>query len=72
MEPGRRRGGDTDDHAVVEQKNEAQFDVQTLPRMRDLLERGITIPQGRRKLAEHLAMIRPREATIRLAHDFAG
>ena len=55
----------------VELKNEAQLDVQTLHRVRDrlvgertalinqlravLLERGITIPQGRRKLAEHLA-----------------
>ena len=55
----------------VELKSESQLDVQTLHRARDrlvgertalinqlravLLERGITIPQGRRKLAEHLA-----------------
>src|SRR6516225_553047 len=57
----------------VELKNETQFDVQTLHRARDrivgertalinqlravLLERGITIPQGRRKLEQHLALM---------------
>lgn len=54
----------------VELKSEAQLDVQTLHRARDrlvgertalinqlravLLERGVTIPQGRRKLEQHL------------------
>src|SRR6476660_3285710 len=62
----------------VELKNEAQLDVQTLHRVRDrlvgertalinqlravLLERGITIPQGRRKLAEHLATMSASES----------
>jgi transposase len=57
----------------VELKSEEQLDVQTLHRARDrlvgertalinqlravLLERGITIPQGRRKLEEHLAAL---------------
>src|SRR6201996_4367845 len=56
----------------VELKSEEQLDVQTLHRVRDrlvgertalinqravLLERGITIPQGRRKLEEHLAEV---------------
>ena len=57
----------------VELKSEAQLDVQTLHRVRDrlvgertalinqlravLLERGITIPQGRRKLERHLAAL---------------
>jgi transposase len=55
----------------VELKSESQLDVQTLHRARDrlvgertalinqlravLLERGITVPQGRRKLEQHLA-----------------
>ena len=55
----------------VELKNEAQLDLQTLHRARDrlvgertalinqlrgiLLERGFAFPQGRRKLAQHLA-----------------
>src|SRR6201993_5602521 len=54
-------------------KSEAQLDVQTLHRARDrlvgertalinqlravLLERGITVPQGRRKLEQHLAVL---------------
>jgi transposase len=54
----------------VAQKSESQLDVQTLHRVRDrlvgertalinqlravLLERGVTIPQGRRKLEQHL------------------
>ena len=62
----------------VELKTEAQLDVQTLHRVRDrlvgertalinqlravLLERGITIPQGRRKLAEHLATMAASES----------
>ena len=57
----------------VELKSEEQLDVQTLHRVRDrlvgertalinqlravLLERGITIPQGRRKLEGHLAAL---------------
>src|ERR1700760_3502487 len=57
----------------VELKSESQLDVQTLHRVRDrlvgertalinqlravLLERGITIPQGRRKLEEQLAEV---------------
>jgi transposase len=57
----------------VELKSEAQLDMQTLHRARDrlvgertalinqlraiLLERGITVPQGRRKLEQHLAML---------------
>src|SRR6202012_3285806 len=57
----------------VELKSQEQLDVQTLHRVRDrlvgvrtalinqlravLLERGITIPQGRRKLEEHLAEV---------------
>jgi transposase len=57
----------------VELKSEEQLDVQTLHRVRDrlvaertalinqlravLLERGITIPQGRRKLEEQLAEV---------------
>src|SRR6476619_6548637 len=59
-------------------KSEAQLDVQVLHRVRDrlvgqrtsltnqiravLLERGITIPQGRRKLAEHLATMSASES----------
>ena len=55
----------------VELKSEAQLDMQTLHRARDrlvgertalinqlravLLERGIVVPQGRRKLEQHLA-----------------
>src|SRR5579872_6813464 len=58
----------------VELKSECQLDVQTLHRARDrlvgertalinqlravLLERGITIPQGRRKLEQHLEAMR--------------
>jgi len=57
----------------VELKSESQLDVQTLHRARDrlvgertalinqlravLLERGVTIPQGRRKLEQHLGAI---------------
>ena len=57
----------------VELKSEEQLDMQTLHRARDrlvgertalinqlravLLERGITIPQGRRKLEQHLATL---------------
>ena len=57
----------------VELKSEEQLDMQTLHRARDrlvgertalinqaraiLLERGITVPQGRRKLEQHLAAI---------------
>src|SRR6478609_11053935 len=58
----------------VEMKTEAQLDMQTLHRSRDrlvgertalinqlravLLERGITVPQGRRKLEQHLEAMR--------------
>ncbi len=58
----------------VELKSESQLDVQTLHRARDrlvgertalinqlravLLERGITVPQGRRKLEQHLEAMR--------------
>src|SRR5579863_932021 len=58
----------------VELKSESQLDIQTLHRARDrlvgertalinqlravLLERGITVPQGRRKLEQHLEAMR--------------
>jgi transposase len=64
----------------VELKSEEQLDVQTLHRVRDrlvgertalinqlravLLERGITIPQGRRKLEGHLSRCWRRTATF--------
>jgi len=57
----------------VELKSEEQLDMQTLHRARDrlvgertalinqlraiLLERGITVPQGKHKLEQHLAML---------------
>jgi transposase len=68
---GDRRGGDPADDAVRALKTEEQLDVQILHRVRDrlvgqrtalmnqmrslLLERGIVVPQGRRKLQEQLA-----------------
>jgi transposase len=66
-----RRGGDATDDAVVELKSSEQLDIQSLHRVRDrlvgertallnqlravLMERGIAIAQGRRKLEQHLA-----------------
>lgn len=64
----------------VELKTEAQLDMQTLHRARDrligertalinqlraiLLERGITVPQGRRKLQRHLANLVGQDACL--------
>jgi transposase len=67
----------------VELKSEEQLDMQTLHRCRDrlvgertalinqlraiLLERGITVPQGRRKLEQYLTVMFPSDRKIRLS-----